>query len=81
MDFLWFILTGGIAGWLATQFLKIPGTSIVQNIVLGILGAVVGGFLFRLVGFVSIGLLGGLISATVGAVVLILLVQKFVLKK
>jgi uncharacterized membrane protein YeaQ/YmgE (transglycosylase-associated protein family) len=39
-------------------------------------GAILGGFLFQLAGLVPIGLTGSLISATVGAIVLLFLLQK-----
>jgi uncharacterized membrane protein YeaQ/YmgE (transglycosylase-associated protein family) len=38
-------------------------------------GALLGGFLFRLVGLTSFGLLGDLIMATVGAIVLVYLIS------
>ena len=41
---------------------------------MGVIGALLGGFLFGLLGFVAIGLAGNLISAFVGAVVLLLLI-------
>ena len=44
---------------------------IVGNLIIGVVGAILGGFLFRLVGLAAIGLLGSLISATVGAIVLL----------
>jgi uncharacterized membrane protein YeaQ/YmgE (transglycosylase-associated protein family) len=47
------------------------------NLVVGVIGAFLGGFLFRLVGLLTVGLLGSLISATVGAVVLLFILQKF----
>ena len=46
---------------------------------IGVIGAFVGGFLFRLLGFAAVGLIGQLITATVGAMVLLYVVQ--VLKK
>ena len=46
------------------------------NLVIGVIGAVLGGLLFRLVGFAAIGLIGSLITATVGAIVLLFILQK-----
>ena len=43
----------------------------------GVIGAILGGFLFRLVGLLTISLLGSLISATVGTILLLFLLQKF----
>lgn len=76
MEILWFILIGLAAGWLAGQFMKGGGFGIVGDIVLGVVGAVVGGFLFRQLGLsAGGGLVGGLIVATVGAVVLLFVVR------
>lgn len=76
LDFIYFLLIGLIAGWLAGTLMKGRSLSLVGNLVVGVIGAILGGFLFRLVGFVSIGLLANLISATVGAIVLLLILQK-----
>jgi len=55
------------------------GMGLVGNLIIGVIGAFVGGFLFRLMGFAAMGLIGHLITATVGAIVLLYAVQ--VLKK
>ncbi len=75
--FLWFILIGACAGWLAGQIMKGGGFGVVGNIIIGVIGAVLGGLIFGLLGFAATNLLGRLISATIGAVVLIVLLQKF----
>ncbi len=76
MDFFWFILIGLIAGALAGVIMKGGGYGIVGDIILGVLGSVLGGWLFKEFG-VSVG--GGLVAslavATVGAVVLILILR------
>ncbi len=78
MEFLWFIVIGLAAGWLAGQFMSGGGYGVVGDIVLGVLGALVGGFLFRQLGLVAGGgLIGALIVATIGAVVLIFAVRMF----
>jgi uncharacterized membrane protein YeaQ/YmgE (transglycosylase-associated protein family) len=77
MEFLWFILIGACAGWLAGQIMKGGGFGVVGNIIIGVIGAIIGGLIVRLTGFAPTNLLGQLISATLGAVVLILLLQKF----
>ena len=77
LHFLWFILIGACAGWLAGQILKGDGFGVVGNIVIGVIGAILGGFLIRLLGFTPTYLLGQLISATIGASVLLVLLQKF----
>jgi uncharacterized membrane protein YeaQ/YmgE (transglycosylase-associated protein family) len=75
MEFIWFILVGLIAGWLAGMLVKGGGFGIVGDIVIGILGALVGGFLFGVLGFSWGGLLGSIVVATVGAVVLIFVLR------
>lgn len=73
--FLIFLFIGLAAGWLAGQFTKGRGFGLLGNLVVGVVGALLGGFLFRLVGLASIGLLGELIMATVGAIVLVYLIS------
>ena len=66
------LVIGGIAGWLAGTLLKGRGFGLVGNIVVGLLGALLGGWLFRLL-HISIGgeWLGPIITSTIGAVVLL----------
>ncbi len=75
MEFLWFLLIGLIAGWLAGLLMRGRGYGIVVDIVVGIVGAFVGGFLFRLVGLSASGTFGAIIMALVGAVVCIAIVK------
>ncbi|MBN2720040.1 MAG: GlsB/YeaQ/YmgE family stress response membrane protein [Proteobacteria bacterium] len=76
MEFVWFILIGLAAGWLAGQLMKGGGFGIVGNIIVGVIGALVGGFLFRFFGVsAGGGLLGALIVATIGAIVLLFLLR------
>lgn len=77
MKFVWFILIGACAGWLAGQLTKGGGFGAAGNVIVGVIGAILGGLLFGLAGFTATNLLGELISATVGAIVLIILLQKF----
>lgn len=73
---LWIIL-GGIAGWIASMIMHRDGQmGAVANIVVGIIGAVVGGFLFNLVGLAGdTGFnLWTLLVSVIGAVVLLALI-------
>jgi len=65
------IIVGGIAGWLAEQFMK-SQMGLLMNIVLGIVGAVIASWLFSMLG-VSLGggWLGYLIAGFIGACILI----------
>ncbi len=72
-----FLAIGAVAGWLAGVLMKGGGFGLLVDIVLGIIGAVIGGFLFGLIGISIGGLIGSIVTATVGAVVLLLLVRLF----
>jgi uncharacterized membrane protein YeaQ/YmgE (transglycosylase-associated protein family) len=74
MHFIWFILLGAVAGWLAGQITKGGGFGLLGNIIIGILGAVIGGWLAGSLGIWSSSLLGELLIATGGAVVLLFLI-------
>lgn len=75
MDLLWSLLIGGVAGWLASRIMKSAGNGVFVNIILGIIGGLVGGFAFALVGISPDNVLGRLVMATVGAVILIALAR------
>lgn len=64
------IVIGGVAGWLAEQFMK-SQMGLVMNIVLGIIGAAVASWLFSLLGISLGGWLGYLIAGFIGACILI----------
>jgi uncharacterized membrane protein YeaQ/YmgE (transglycosylase-associated protein family) len=68
------IVIGGIAGFLAEQFMK-SDMGLLMNIVLGIVGAAIASFLFGLVGIRFGGWFGYLIAGFVGACILILIVR------
>jgi uncharacterized membrane protein YeaQ/YmgE (transglycosylase-associated protein family) len=75
MNFVWFILIGIAAGWLASQIMKGSGSGLVTDLIIGVIGAVLGGFVFGLLGLTAGGLLGSLITATVGAIILIAILR------
>src|ERR1043165_507369 len=69
------IVVGAIAGWLAGQIMRGFGFGLIWNIVIGIVGAFIGVWLMttlRIMPFA--GFLGSIINATIGAVVLLLIV-------
>jgi uncharacterized membrane protein YeaQ/YmgE (transglycosylase-associated protein family) len=76
MHWLWFLIIGVTAGWLAGKIMRGSGFGLVGDLVVGILGSLVGGFIFRLLGIASFGLIGSLVTATVGAVVLLWLIHR-----
>ncbi|QBB68924.1 GlsB/YeaQ/YmgE family stress response membrane protein [Pseudolysobacter antarcticus] len=71
-----FLLIGAIAGWLAGQVVKGHGFGLVGNIVVGIVGAFLAGWLLPRLGL-NLGLsgiLGEIIFAAVGAIILLFLI-------
>ena len=73
MGVLAWMFIGLIAGWLATQVLGGRG-GLLHNLAVGLVGAIVGGILFGQLGVTpKPGFLGELISATVGAVIFLLI--------
>jgi uncharacterized membrane protein YeaQ/YmgE (transglycosylase-associated protein family) len=72
--FAW-ILIGLIAGWLASRIIGTRG-GLIRNLVVGLVGSMLGGFLFRKLGLAVVpDFWGELITATIGAVVLLFLWQ------
>ncbi len=70
-NLLWFLLIGVASGWLASQIMKGGGSGLVTDLIMGVIGSILGGFLFGLLGLSADGALGSLVTATVGAIVLI----------
>jgi uncharacterized membrane protein YeaQ/YmgE (transglycosylase-associated protein family) len=67
------IFIGLIAGWLATQLLGGRG-GLFHNLAVGLVGAIVGGFLFEKLHWqVMPDFWGNLITATIGAIVFLLI--------
>jgi uncharacterized membrane protein YeaQ/YmgE (transglycosylase-associated protein family) len=76
------LIVAGIAGWLAgnimkAQPLQIGGSPIIGNVLLGLIGGFVGSAMLWVIGFGSSGLIGGLIAAVLGAIVVIYVVDYF----
>jgi uncharacterized membrane protein YeaQ/YmgE (transglycosylase-associated protein family) len=73
-EFAWFLIIGLIAGWLAGKIMKGSGFGLIGDLVIGVIGALIGGFLFPLLGLSASGFIGSLIAAVVGAIVLLFFV-------
>lgn len=80
MSLIYFLLIGLLAGWLAGVYMGKDFT-LVGNLIIGVVGAMIGGFLFQCLGFRTSNTLGELITATVGAVIFLALLQKMGKKK
>jgi uncharacterized membrane protein YeaQ/YmgE (transglycosylase-associated protein family) len=76
MSWLVALIIGAVAGWLAGAIMDSSRGGILFNIVLGILGGVVGAWLFGLLHiFAPDSIWGVLLTATVGAVVIIVIAR------
>ena len=79
LTLLWWILIGLAAGFLAGKVMRGGGFGILINILVGIGGAILGGWLFRQLG-IGIGLgavIDSLIIAFVGACLLLFIISLF----
>ena len=75
MHLLWSLLIGGVAGWLASQIMKSAGIGVFVNIFLGLIGGLVGDVAFGFLGLTAYNTIGRLATATVGAIILIVLAR------
>ncbi len=72
MNLIYFLLIGALAGWIAGQLMKGRGFGLIGNIIVGIVGSMIGGYLSSAFNFsLGGGDLGALLVAVLGAVVLL----------
>jgi uncharacterized membrane protein YeaQ/YmgE (transglycosylase-associated protein family) len=78
MGIIGWIIIGGLAGWVASKIMKTDAQQgIILNIVVGIIGALLGGFLLSLFGMdmEGAGLIASFLTALLGACVLLFVVK------
>jgi len=68
------LVVGAVAGWLAGRSVKGHGFGLVGNIVVGIVGAFLAGWLLPGLGLGLSGIVGSIIYAAIGAIILLLLI-------
>ena len=71
MSIIGWIVIGAIAGWLAGRIVEGYGFGFVGNLVIGVLGACIGGYILPRLGIIPGSTLGNLVAATLGAIVLL----------
>jgi uncharacterized membrane protein YeaQ/YmgE (transglycosylase-associated protein family) len=76
LGLIWQIAIGILAGFLAGKIMRGRGYGILMDLLLGIVGSMLGGAVFGLLGLYSSGIVGQLVVATVGAILLIYLVRR-----
>jgi uncharacterized membrane protein YeaQ/YmgE (transglycosylase-associated protein family) len=79
MNIVLFIVIGAVAGWLAGIIMKGKGFGFLMNLVIGIVGGFLGGWLFSLlkINLHSGSIVGSLLAALVGAVILLWIISLF----
>ena len=71
---LWFFTVGLLAGWLAGEIKKGEGLGLMGNAFIGIAGAYLGAFVFRYLDISISGMIGSVVTALVGATILLFVV-------
>lgn len=71
------LLIGLLAGWLAGTLSRGRGYGCIVNVILGLIGAVLGGWIFTKLGIWGGGFLYSLAAATLGAVLLVAIARLF----
>jgi uncharacterized membrane protein YeaQ/YmgE (transglycosylase-associated protein family) len=74
---LGWIVIGIIAGWLTGKLMRGAGYGILMDLILGLIGAVIGGWIFGRLGILAYGFWGTLAAATLGAVILVAVARLF----
>jgi len=72
---IWEIIIGILAGFLAGKIVKGSGMGVLVDLIVGIVGSIIGGWVFDLLHLTAYGLIGQLVMATVGAIILLLIVR------
>ena len=81
MGVIWWLIVGLIAGWLTGKIMG-GGGGALTDIILGLIGALAGGFLMSLLGFRSEGgMIYTIFVAVIGAIVVTWLFRKIAAKK
>jgi len=75
--FIAWIIIGLLAGWIAGHLTRGRGFGCIVDVILGLIGAVIGGWIFTKVGVGGFGFWWSLAAATVGAVVLVAIARLF----
>ena len=72
MDIIVTLIVGGIIGWLASVVMKTNAQmGLISNVIVGIVGSALGGWLFAVLGLAAYGAIGRLIMGVAGAALLI----------
>ena len=76
MDILWILLIGLLAGWIASRILKERNMGLGGYLLVGIVGAFLGGYILIFLDIPNGGLIGTAVSSLIGAIVLLYIIQQ-----
>jgi uncharacterized membrane protein YeaQ/YmgE (transglycosylase-associated protein family) len=74
---IWSIIIGALAGFVAGKLTRGGGFGFWVNLVVGIIGGLIGGWIFSLIGLHSTSIIGELITSVIGAIVFLWIVSLF----
>ena len=77
MGLIWSIIIGLAAGAIAGWIMRGRGFGMIINLIVGLIGGLLGSWIFVLLGLAMYGILGSLISAVAGAVILLWILSLF----
>lgn len=71
MSIFAFIVVGILAGWIAGLIMRGHGFGMIADLIIGVVGAVIGGLIFDFLGITAYGFTGSLTMSVLGAVILL----------
>ncbi len=75
MYLVWLLIVGLLAGWIASRVMRGKGFGVLGDMIVGVIGAWVGGAILHIFGLYSVGFIGSLVTAFIGAVILLALIR------
>lgn len=75
MSLITYLIIGLIAGWFASSLMEGRGYGLFGDIIIGIIGAFIGGYIFSWLGISAGGFIGNLVMSAIGAIVLLFIVS------
>lgn len=69
------LLLGAVAGWLAGKIMNYPNKDILNTLIIGVAGSLMGSYIFDFVGFVPKKILGTFLMALTGSCVVLWLIK------
>lgn len=71
MFYLWYLLIGLVSGWIANMIVRGHGSGLWINLIVGVVGGMLGGWIFSLFGIFAVGTFGSIVMSIVGAIFLL----------